>query len=222
MRVWVYIDGFNLYNGIVKKTRGKWLDLLGFSRALLPQDGIERIKYFTARVQARENDPNQVYRQLAYWRALRTIPCLEIIQGHFLTQKKWMPLAASVDDIRGRMERGQEVLGQRPKMVEVYRSEEKGTDVNLATHLVHDAHLGQFEGAVIISNDSDLCEAVRIVKGELKRTVGVLTPHPESPSVELKKAASFFRSIHPGKVITCQFPDTLTDSKGPFSKPREW
>lgn len=222
MRVWVYIDGFNLYNGIVKKTSGKWLDLLGFARTLLPKDEIERIKYFTAQVQARENDPNQVYRQLAYWRALKTIPCLEIIKGHFMTQKKWMPLASSVDAIRGRMESGLDVSGRRPKMVEVYRSEEKGTDVNLATHLVHDAHLNRFEGAVIISNDSDLCESVRIVKEELKKTVGVLTPHPESPSVELKKAASFFRSIHAAKVIACQFPDTLTDAKGTFSKPREW
>jgi hypothetical protein len=72
--------------------------------------------------------------------------------------------------------------------VEVYRSEEKGTDVNLAAHLIHDAHLGRFEAALVVSNDSDLKESVRIVKHEIGKIVGIFTPHPKSPSLDFHGA----------------------------------
>ena len=47
--------------------------------------------------------------------------------------------------------------------VHVIKIEEKGSDVNLATRLVHDAHRDAYEGALVVSNDSDLNEALRIV-----------------------------------------------------------
>ena len=59
-------------------------------------------------------------------RALRTLPNLDIILGHYLTHAVMMPLANPAP-------------GQS-RYVRVLKSEEKGSDVNLATHLVHDAH----------------------------------------------------------------------------------
>ena len=79
LRTIVYIDGFNLYYGAVKGTPYKWLDLRRMCQLLLPPNDIRRIKYFTARVIARPNDPNQPTRQETYLRALRSIPDLEII-----------------------------------------------------------------------------------------------------------------------------------------------
>jgi len=49
--------------------------------------------------------------------------------------------------------------------------EEKGSDVNLACHLVNDAWAGRFDAAVVISNDTDLVEPIRIVTQELKKNV---------------------------------------------------
>jgi len=46
----------------------------------------------------------------------------------------------------------------------VDKTEEKGSDVNLATHLLHDGFRGMFEAAVLITNDSDLTEPVRVVR----------------------------------------------------------
>lgn len=73
-----------------------------------------------------------------------------------------------------------QVAGQNPRTptyVRVLKTEEKGSDVNLASHLVNDAHNRDFEVAIVISNDSDLVEPVRIVTQELGLQVGILNPH---------------------------------------------
>lgn len=89
-----------------------------------------------------------------------------------------MPEFASAEKINALAAQGVNVRGMRPTMVRVLRSEEKGTDVNLAAHLVHDAHRNRFEAAAVISNDSNLKEAVRIVRREVGKVVGVFTPEP--------------------------------------------
>jgi len=53
----------------------------------------------------------------------------------------------------------------------VLKTEEKGSDVNLAVHMVNDAWKNLYDCAVICSNDGDLSEAVRIVRRELHKTV---------------------------------------------------
>lgn len=52
----VYIDGFNLYYGCLKRSPYKWLDLGSLCSQLLPQNDIKRIRYFTARVKARPDN----------------------------------------------------------------------------------------------------------------------------------------------------------------------
>ena len=56
--------------------------------------------------------------------------------------------------------------------------EEKGSDVNLASHLLVDGFRDRYDLAVVISNDSDLTEPVRFVREDLNKPVGVLNPHP--------------------------------------------
>ena len=51
-----------------------------------------------------------------------------------------------------------------PKKIPIYKTEEKGSDVNLALHLLNDAWLNAFDCAVIVSNDSDLAPALKMVK----------------------------------------------------------
>lgn len=209
MKATVYIDGFNLYYGSLKKTPFRWLDIRKLSEMMLSdEDSITRLKYFTATVSSPPWDPGQSTRQQVYLRALRTIPNLTIHLGHFLSNNASMPLADS--------------WGESPKFVTVKKSEEKGTDVNLAVHLLHDAHRGNFDLALVISNDSDLLEAVRIVRRDLGKPVGILNPHPSRPSKVLAREASFFKNIRKGIVAACQFPDILTDDRGEFHKPAEW
>ena len=93
MKTYVYVDGFNLYYGRLKGTPYKWLDINKLCRLLLPKHDIVRIKYFTARVTGRPPDLDQPTRQQTLLRALQTLPNLEIIYGHFLTNQMYMPLA---------------------------------------------------------------------------------------------------------------------------------
>jgi uncharacterized LabA/DUF88 family protein len=208
MRTIVYIDGFNLYYGAVKHTPYKWLDVLTLCRYLLPKNQIVQIKYFTALVSARANDPDQPNRQQLFLRALRTLPNLEIIYGHFLEHVVSMRRANPIPG--------------GPNYVEVIKTEEKGSDVNIAAHLVNDGHKRRYEVAVLISNDSDLVEPVKIVRNELKFPVGVLNPIPTMPSHELRKYATFVKPIRQGVLAASQFPSTLKDVNGTFYKPPSW
>ena len=59
MRTIVYVDGFNLYYGALKGTPYRWLDILAMSRKILsPKNQIAGIKYFTARVLSRPDNPS--------------------------------------------------------------------------------------------------------------------------------------------------------------------
>ncbi len=71
---YVYVDGFNLYYSALKKTPYKWLNLLDLVNKLLPKNRVDMIKYFTARISARPEDPDQPTRQQTYFRALQTLP----------------------------------------------------------------------------------------------------------------------------------------------------
>lgn len=57
MAVNVYVDGFNLFYGALRGSPHRWLDLGALCSALLPNDEIRRIRYFTARVTSRPGDP---------------------------------------------------------------------------------------------------------------------------------------------------------------------
>ena len=201
----VYIDGFNLYYGAVKNSPYKWLDLEALCHRMLPNDTIQSIEYFTAMVSARPHDPDVPVRQQVYLRALRTRANLRISYGHFLTHSCQMVLSGS----------------NPPQKVWVDKTEEKGSDVNIAAHLLRDAYTKSFEVAVLVTNDSDLVEPVRVVRRELNLPVGILNPH-QHHSAKLKQEATFIKRIRQADLAACQFPTVMRDSKGQFHKPKSW
>lgn len=214
MRTNVYVDGFNLYYR-VKGTPYRWLDIAKLCHHILPHNTINRIRYFTARVIPPPSDPEQAQRQQIYLRALATLPNLTIHYGHFLRHRVRMALVAP--------------LPNGPRTVEVWKTEEKGSDVNLATYLLLDAFDGDYEAAVIISNDSDLQLPIRLVRKRFGVRVVVL--HPVRPSkggqkltksVDLAKAASKSIIIDDQALQNAQFPPVLYDRTGTITKPAEW
>lgn len=60
----VYVDGFNLYYGAVKRTPHKWLDIRRYCELAFPQNDIAEIHYCTAIVKDASRDPHQSLRQL--------------------------------------------------------------------------------------------------------------------------------------------------------------
>jgi hypothetical protein len=171
---------------------------------------IHRIRYFTARVKPRPDDPDAHKRQNAYLRALETLPSVSIQYGGFIVSTTKMPLAYPPP------------MG--PRMVNVLKTEEKGSDVNLATYLIIDAMRSDCEIAVVVSNDSDLCEPIRIVNDEIGVPVTIYNPHPK-PAAALKKltAPRAVRPIRSGPLSASQFPAKLTTASGrTLSKPLNW
>jgi hypothetical protein len=204
----VYVDGFNLYYGCLRRTPYKWLDVARLASLLLPRRClVHRIRYYTARVSGRPGNPNAQRRQQIYLRALQTLPNLSVSYGHFLTSALNMPLA---DPQEG-----------GPATVRVIKTQEKGSDVNLASHLLLDAFREECEVAFVISNDSDLLEPIRIARREFGLQVGIGCPHKRASQM-LLAAADFIRPIRGGALRASQFPPTLSDEHGTFSKPTSW
>jgi len=192
---------------VYKDTPYKWLNIAKLCSLLLPNHNINRIRYFTALVRARPDDLQQPQRQQTYIRALKTISNLSVHYGHFLTNIKRLPLANPSKD--------------GPRTVEVLYTEEKGSDVNLATYLIIDGINKDYDVAVVVSNDSDLVLPVKFVRDELKLPVGNLNPHPQR-SRELAKVISFYKPIRKGALSASQFPPTIKDAQGIIWKPAEW
>jgi len=208
MKTTLYIDAFNLYYGALKGTPYKWLNPLKLAQLILGEaHEVGVIKYFTARVVSRPDNPGQLTRQLFYLRALRTLPGMEIIFGHYLTHKVKMPLANPQ-------------LGT-PRFAEVIKTEEKGSDVNLASHLLVDAFDNAYDCAVLISGDSDLAMPVEIVKSRFGKVVGVLNPQHKKCQ-RLSQTAVFYKHMRPSALEASQFQDVIHDSHGVFNKPNEW
>ncbi len=184
LRTIVYVDGFNFYYGQLRGTPYKWLDLTRLFKTVLGNENVLiRVKYFTARVQPTVRDPQINIRQDTYLRAL-TICCPEVEThlGHFLRHKV---LAENANP--------------PPNQVEIIKTEEKGSDVNLALHVLNDAWSDAYDCAVIVSNDSDLATSLQFVKEQHKKVIGLITPGApkRNTSWQLRKYADFIKVIRP-------------------------
>ena len=149
----------------------------------------------------------QAQRQQKYLRALQTIPNLTIHYGHFLPKTKKRPLAKPPE------------IG--PRSVKVLDTEEKGSDVNLASYLLMDGFERQCELAVVISNDSDLQLPIEMAHTRLGKRIGVYDPSSKR-SFQLHGAATWYRPLRQGPLRESQFPNILSDTQGTIRKPKGW
>jgi uncharacterized LabA/DUF88 family protein len=212
-RTRVYVDGFNLYYGAFREgpyKSYKWLDLVTFCREILPADSdIDLVRYFTARVKPRGSDLGAPARQAAYIQALRTLPEISIHMGTFSTHPKVRPVA--------------DPKAHCQPTVEVLVTEEKGSDVNLATYLLLDAFDDAFDAAVVVSDDSDLLEPMRVVKNRFKKKLGVIRIRTDRASVFRTVADEIYDADRARYYSRSQFPLELPSlSGGTISKPKGW
>lgn len=206
MKTIIYIDGFNFYYGACRRFGIRWVNPKTLAEILLPGHEITAIRYFSAPIKPDAIDPDKPNRQNTYLRALRTLPNLDIQLGAFLQSVKKMPVFP---------------LGSPPVLVDVLKTEEKGSDVNLATALLLDAFDNQMECAVVISNDSDLLGPIKVVRQRFKIPVGLINPQKRLSYV-LSAEVDFYKQIRRGVLEASRFPDVLTDATGSFHKPPSW
>jgi len=215
VRVRVYVDGFNLYYGSLKaRPASRWLDLAALSRLLRPDDTIDAIRYFTARVKG-DQDATAPGKQKLHLAALGTLPLVTVHFGQFRTHAVAMRLANPAP-------------GQT-RFAQVLKTEEKGSDVNLATYLLLDGFDGLFESAVVISDDSDLEAPVK----EANRRFGsvhVISPRgptstPAGPKApyQMSHAGSSWTPLDPALLLAAQLPSPLRLPSGrSIHRPPAW
>jgi hypothetical protein len=172
MRTIIYVDGFNLYFRMLQKRPAlKWLNVNALAERVLspPQNQVVAVRYYAARVSGRL-DPHAPARQQVYLDALATVPAISVHMGMFLSKEKFASLVHP-PEFRPRL--ATPLPQPWPDVVRVLKVEEKGSDVNLACHLLLDAFQGNFDVAAVLSNDSDLVEPIRIVTQVLGKPVGL-------------------------------------------------
>lgn len=99
------------------------------------------------------------------------------------------------------------------------KTEEKGSDVDLASHLLNDAFNNRFDVGAVLSNDTDLVEPIRMVKEEIGKPVGIICPC-SSAARSLRKVASFVRHISPSRLAASQFANPIPGTT--IKKPSSW
>lgn len=209
MRVRVYIDGFNLYNRMLRKAypQYKWLDPVRLACRLSPTGEVDHVRYFTARVKGFGGRDQSVINQQIYLRALDQLEKLSIHYGQFSRHKKWMRRVG--DD-------------HAEPFVRVWRSEEKGSDVNLAAFLLTDAFRLHMDTAIVVSNDSDFAESVRLTRQEAGIKVIVYSPQHDKLSKELRKVSDGLYPVRPSYLRRSQLPKVVAGKKKPIYPPRDW
>jgi uncharacterized LabA/DUF88 family protein len=105
-------------------------------------------------------------------------------------------------------------------LVRVHWMEEKGSDVNIATHLVHDAWAGNFDVAAVLSNDTDLVEPIRIVSREISKQVILLCAAPRGAAYRLRAVATSVLHIHNHHLRSSLFPNVIPGTS--IAKPSTW
>ena len=207
MRASVYIDGFNFYHRRLKNSKTKWTDLRQLAQKLLAgDDQIGCIRYFTADVSPRAGDVDAPVRQQTYFRALKTIPELHLHKGAFLAKDIHRPL-----------------LGQESSYVFVHDTEEKGSDVNLASHLLMDAFCDSYDVALVMSQDTDLLEPLRMVTEELNKIVVLAWFEDSQPGKRHKAVTSSVRHVSDSMLRNSQFPNPVIGRDGTkIFSPESW
>ena len=224
MKTTLYIDGFNLYYGVLKGSPYKWLDVVKLFTHICqeqnPDADIVAVKFFTAPVKGKiaTRGEQAVLSQNAYHKALRTLypDLFQVIEGYFILEAGGMP-------------RYQNPLVKTDR-VNVWRLEEKKTDVNIAVHLYRDAYKGMGQ-LVLVSNDSDIVPALEAIQEDFQQAItAAIMPRlkptggeARPPNAELSKLSNWTRHyILEEELKACQLPNMIPTKKRAVYKPDYW
>jgi uncharacterized LabA/DUF88 family protein len=197
-----YFDGFNLYHALddLRKNHLKWLSLDALAKRLVPSrdEDVSTVVYFSAFL---THKPDKLVRHRAYVHALESTG-VECVMGRF-----------KYSTVKCR-ECGAE-----------WRSyEEKETDVNIGIRIMRDAFRDVFDVCYLVSADTDLTPAMRMLKREFpnKEFVSVATPRRPHSSEFLRLADRTIK-ITDHVLTLCLLPPQLTTSDGrTIERPAEY
>jgi len=218
LRTVVYVDGYNLYYGLLRKTTLKWLDLFVLFRdhVLDPEADLIEVRYYTAPVLGRmSDDAESPQRQRRYLQALRKMypGRVTVIEGKIIATTPFQRLVRPIPE------------APHLQMVQVYDFNEKKTDVNLAADLIAGAWTGAYEQAVVCSNDTDLEAALATIRRYHPHLrLGLVAPISGDDhrriSGDLEQHTHWAKPLSPVHLRNAQLPDRIPHSA--IHKPETW
>ena len=221
-RVRCYVDGLNFYHGVTAACNDKWINLESLFTEILSQHlgeevEVETILFFAyikvgapprrQKHRVKSKDGEQLQRQRQYIEALKAnCQRFQTRRGYFISESK--NTRTQVFDSNGiRISKDVTIMT------------EKQTDVNLACHMVRDAYdpnqLKDYDIACLVSNDSDLVQALKFKKHLRQRTI-LITPRTTGG----KSTNKLSSQVNGGDVIPSISSDLLKRNRLPGPPPR--
>lgn len=210
----VYIDGFNLYHGLMDKGLGscRWLDLFALSQKLIPPKyELKLVRYFSTRI---KGDPDGHNRQARYFAALR---------AH---------LGDRIDMKFGRFQLfpshckhcGSKPVHCSSCMNEYSKSNEKKTDVNIATMLLTDCFEKLTNCIVLVSGDGDYETALEELHRLFPKTERIIAFPPKRRNPKLYNLCESYFNIPKEDLLHSLLPDPVRNPKNNklYRMPDEW
>jgi hypothetical protein len=242
----VYVDAFNVYYGgralCGRGTPGwRWLDITGLALDLInphvwSNPELTRVAYCTA-PRDREGDPSSLADQRTYINALMQHgDIVTVTDGKYVPRIK----GGIIVDKNGRPPRripspGAEHLpnwlpveevtgpaGHAELLASISTFEEKGSDVNVASHLLIDVLTDQVDAAMVFSNDSDL--RFPLEQARLRVPVATVNPSASPTATDLKgdpaggAGRHWWRRLRPADFLNHQLPNPVDL----YAKPNGW
>jgi uncharacterized LabA/DUF88 family protein len=214
----VYVDGYNLYYGLLKSSAHKWLDLFTlFNEHVLDKSvTLIEVRYYTAPVLGKMSDhPDSSQRQRIYLQALRKMPphMVKIIEGKMLSSMPYQRLVKPIPE------------APHLQKVQVFNFTEKKTDVNIAADMISDAWQGRCEQVVLCSNDSDHERTLANIKNYLPHIrIGLIAPilgnDHRKISADLVHQSHWQKILSPIHLAKSQLPQKIPSTA--IQKPKSW
>lgn len=218
MRTIVFVDGYNLYYGMLRRSPHKWLDLFALfnDHALNAEADVVEVRYYTAPVLGKMcDDAQSPQRQRTYIQALRKMPPQRtvIVEGKMIASQPYQRLVRP--------------LPQAPEiaMVQVINFDEKKTDVNLASDMIAAAWSGACEQVVLCTNDSDIEAALATIGKHCPAVrLGLIAPIPGDDHrrvpADLERHVHWSKTLKRAHLELAQLPGKIPGTG--IRKPAAW
>lgn len=229
MRTAFFVDGYNLFYGLLAGTDYKWLDLPGLLAHVAhvqdPASHLVSVDYFTSGVKPElaTRGIQSKEAQDTYVRALKA----KGVQVHYGRHQ--------LDPAKAPRFIDKQTRPSRQDKVDIWKLEEKETDVHIAVSMyrlaARQASLaedGRIDQIVLVSADTDMTPALRAIREDFPAMqVGIILPHragiERPPPGSLKDYSHWMRRfITEDELLAHQFPARVPTRKKPAIKPEYW
>ncbi|CAI8892827.1 NYN domain-containing protein [Pseudomonas chlororaphis] len=229
MRTAFFVDGYNLFYGLLAGTPYKWLDLpqllAHIAHVENPASELVSVDYFTSSVKPELATRGRLSKEAqdTYVRALKAANVTVHFGRHQLEPAR---APRFIDKKTG---------ASRQDKVDIWKLEEKETDVHIAISMYRLAarqacaiNGPPIEQLVLVSGDTDMTPVLKAIRADFPQlTLGVILPHrPEfkRPAPGSLKACAHWmrRVVTADELQRHQFPERVPTHKAPAIKPGYW